>query len=212
MVIITTLWWSNESIAILTRDYALWLTSAALSALPWSASYSYFMPGTHVQFLARIYHVAWLPFGREFNYPIDYTTNAHWNLTASMPKTIKLYTGQLTACLDLCCKIAHLLVHEHCALHRKLVNSHCPESHIFAVGNIVFASCAVQSDSAKECVDKLTYACTGPWHVAAALNGGSYALIHCNNDNWIQKKHASNLSPYPLQLLPLQHINGSNTQ
>lgn len=68
------------------------------------------------------------------------------------------------------------------------------------------------SDSAKECVDKLTYAYTGPWRITATLDGGSYALVHCNNDKCIQKKHASDLSPYHLHLLPLQHLDGSDSQ
>ena len=77
--------------------------------------------------------------GREFNFPIDYTSQAHWNLTASTPKTVNSYVKQLSAHLDLCREIAQLLVHEHRALHRELVNSHRPDPRIFAVGDIVFA-------------------------------------------------------------------------
>jgi hypothetical protein len=74
--------------------------------------------------------------------------------------------------------------------------------------NIVFAWCAVQSNASKECIDKLTYPFTGPWQITASHKGASYELEHCNIPNRKMKKHASDLSPYPLELVPFEPIDG----
>ena len=69
---------------------------------------------------------------------------------------------------------------------------------------------AVRSDAKQGIVDKLQYAFTGPWQVTAVLRGASYELDYCDT-NWKQKKHASDLSPYPAELIPFQPVNGANT-
>ncbi len=136
----------NKGLHIMTnKRSSVWVAMECILLLLY-AWYSCPIPGTDIS-------RSLVAVGSEFNFRINYTTNAHWNLTASMPKTIESYAGQLTACLDLCCKIAQLLIHKHCALHQVLVNSQCPETSIFAVGHIVFARCTVPSDSAKQCVD-----------------------------------------------------------
>lgn len=150
--------------------------------------------------------------GREFSFPIDYSTNAHWNLTHSTPATVEKYSSELASRLQACREIAHLLVHEHRAMHRELIIDSRPSPRIFAVGDIVFARRAVRSDAGKERVDKLTYAYTGPWRITAVLSGGSYSLVHCQNEKRTQKKHASDLSPYPVQLLPMQPVDGPDSR
>ena len=54
-----------------------------------------------------------------------------------------------------------------------------PNPHVYSIVDIVFAQCAVQSNSAKEQVGKLQYAFTGPWVIKAQLKGASYELEHC---------------------------------
>jgi hypothetical protein len=76
----------------------------------------------------------------------------------------------------------------------------------------VFARRATRSDAAKGRVDKLTYAFTGPWRITALLKGASYKLEHCSTPNRKEKKHASDLSPYPLELIPFQPLDGSDTR
>jgi hypothetical protein len=76
----------------------------------------------------------------------------------------------------------------------------------------VFAHHATRSDAAKGRVDKLTYAFTGPWRITALLKGASYELEHCSTPNRKEKKHASDLSPYPLELIPFQQLDGSETR
>ncbi len=42
--------------------------------------------------------------------------------------------------------------------------------------------------------------------------GASYELKHCSTPNCKEKKHASNLSLYPLELIPFKPVDGSDTQ
>jgi hypothetical protein len=83
--------------------------------------------------------------------------------------------------LTACCAIAELLVKEHRAYHHKFINANCPNPWVYAIGDIVFARRAVQSDAWRECVNKLQYAFTGPWKVISVLPGTSYELEHCEN-------------------------------
>jgi hypothetical protein len=57
--------------------------------------------------------------------------------------------------------------------------------------------------------DKLTYPFTGPWQITAKLHGASYELEHCSTKSK-EKKHASDLSPYPIELIPFQPLEGAN--
>lgn len=150
--------------------------------------------------------------GREFSFPIDFSSNAHWNLTHSSPKEIEKYSAGLAMRLSASREIAELLVHEHRAMHREFINSKRPDPRLYKVGDHVFARRAVRSDAGKERVDKLTYAYTGPWRVTGILPGGSYSLVHVKNEKRTQKKHAADLSPYPLHLLPQQHVDGPDSR
>ena len=53
---------------------------------------------------------------------------------------------------------------------------------------------------------------TGPWCVNAILKGASYELVHCNNNKRMEKKHASDLSPYPAELVPFEPVDGADTR
>jgi hypothetical protein len=44
-----------------------------------------------------------------------------------------------------------------------------------------------------------------------AINGALYDLKHCSTPNRKQKKHASDLSPYPIELIPFQPLDGPDT-
>jgi hypothetical protein len=149
--------------------------------------------------------------GREFAFPIDYSTNKHWELTSS-PTSVESYSRDLATRLSALREVAHLLVNEHRAYHRELINSRRPDPRTYSVGDIVFARRATRSDAAKGRVDKLTYAFTGPWRITALLKGASYELEHCSTPNRKEKKHASDLSPYPLELIPFQPLDGSDTR
>ncbi len=135
------------------------------------------------------------------------STNKHWELTSSL-SSIDSYLKDLAVHLSALCEVAQLLVQEHWAYHHKYINSHCPDPHIYSVGDIVFAGCAVWLDASKECADKLSYAFTGPWRITASLKGASYDLKHCSIPNQKMKKHALDMSLYLLELIPFEPIDG----
>jgi hypothetical protein len=145
----------------------------------------------------------------EFAFPIDYSAGKHWELFSS-PSTVTTYSKDLTMRLTTCRAIAELLVKEHCAYHRKFINANRPNPRVYAVGNIVFARQAVWSDARQERVDKLQYAFTGPWKVISVLPGASFELEHCKNAGQKDKKHATNLLPYPPELIPFQPVDGAD--
>jgi hypothetical protein len=116
--------------------------------------------------------------GREFAFPIDYSTEKHWELVSS-PNTVTTYSKDLAKRLAATRKVAELLVKEHRGCHREFINANRPNPWIYAIGDIVFARQAVRSDKRRERVDKLQYAFTGPWKVVSVMPSASYGLEHC---------------------------------
>jgi hypothetical protein len=53
---------------------------------------------------------------------------------------------------------------------------------------------------------------TGPWRIVDSLPGASYKLEFTSNPTWRKKKHASDLSPYPPELIPFQPVDGPDNQ
>jgi hypothetical protein len=148
--------------------------------------------------------------GREFAFPIDYLSSKHWELTSS-PATVESYSKDLAERLGACRKIAMLLVGEQCEWHQELVNSCRWDPHIYFPGDIVFAHHTTCSDAARGWIGKLEYAFTGPWQILEALHGGLYSIEHCHNKKQRDKKHATDLTPYPQELIPFAPINGADT-
>ncbi len=122
------------------------------------------------------------------------------------------YSNDLAVCLSALREVAQLLIQEHQAYHHKFINSCRPDPGIYSVGNIVFAQCAVWLDASKEHVDKLSYPFTGPWCIIASFKGSSYDLENCSIPNRKMKKHSLDLSPYLLELVPFEPINGPDHQ
>ena len=60
--------------------------------------------------------------GREFTFPIDFSSEKHWELTLS-PSTVVLYSKELATRLAACNKVAELLVREQRSYHCKLINA-----------------------------------------------------------------------------------------
>ncbi len=75
----------------------------------------------------------------------------------------------------------------------------------------MFACWAVWSDAIRGRVNKLFYPFTGPWRSIVNLLGASYIIEHCSTKKR-EKWHASDLSPYPAELLPLHPLNGADNQ
>jgi hypothetical protein len=60
--------------------------------------------------------------GREFAFPIVFSSSKHWQLTSS-PATVDTYSKQLAMRLSACHEVAELLVREQRKWHRALINS-----------------------------------------------------------------------------------------
>ena len=149
--------------------------------------------------------------GWEFAFPLDYSSGKHWQLTSS-PNTVKTYSKELAIRLSACREVAELLVCEHHEWHRELINSRWQDPRVYSPGNIVFARRVIRSDASRECVGKLEYKFTGPWRIVASLHGGSYSIKHCLKPSRTEKKHASDLSPYPAELIPFEPVDGADTR
>jgi hypothetical protein len=143
-------------------------------------------------------------------FPIDFSAGKNAELTLATG-TVTSYSRELASHLAACHKVALLLVKEQCCMHRELINSRRPDPWLYSVGNIVFARRATHSDSKQGKVDKLMHPFTGPWQITGTLPGTSYALKHLHNTKRTDKKHASDLSPYPLKLAPFQPLNSADS-
>ncbi len=161
------------------------------------------IPGTY---LSRCF----VTLGREFQFPINFSTNKHWELT-STPASVQSYARDLATHLTASRETAKILVKEQRAMHREFINSRQPHPRLYSVGNIVFAKRAVQSNAARGRVDKLSYPFTGPWKILQKLNRASYEIEHCLTKH-INKKHLSALSPYPSEIIPFKPVNGADNQ
>jgi hypothetical protein len=148
--------------------------------------------------------------GREFAFLIDFSSGKHWQLTSS-PATVESYSKALATGLSACLKIADLLVSETRDWHRALVNSCRPNPCVYLPGNIVFACRAVRLDASKGRVGKLEYEFTRPWQIIESLKGSSYAIEHCLTSTRKEKKHASDLTLYPSELIPFKPVDGADT-
>ena len=53
---------------------------------------------------------------------------------------------------------------------------------------------------------------TGPWRVVEKLPGSSYKLQHCIRMQTFEKKHAASLTPFPIELIPFEPVDGPDNQ
>ena len=149
--------------------------------------------------------------GRVFSFPIDFSASKHLDLT-STPDEVTNYAKTQAQLLSASKDILKVLIEEHRSYHRERINSLRRDPRVFNVDDIVFARRATRSDSKRGKVGKLMYAMTGPWRVVEKLPGGSYRIVHCSNKNRYDKKHASDLYPYPLELVPFEPVDGPDTR
>ena len=86
--------------------------------------------------------------GREFKFPIDYSTSKHLELI-STPPVVQNYAKDQAKLLAASREIAKVLIDERRAMHRELVNAHRSDPIVYNEGDVVFARRTVQSDKAK---------------------------------------------------------------
>jgi hypothetical protein len=68
------------------------------------------------------FSLCFVALGWEFQFPIDFSTNKHWELT-SMPALIQSYVRGLAIHLTASREIAKILVKEQRTMHREFINS-----------------------------------------------------------------------------------------
>ncbi len=68
--------------------------------------------------------------GREFAFPIDFSSDKHWELT-STASTVISYSNKLATRLSACRDVAELLVKEQRAYHREYINARQPDPRIY---------------------------------------------------------------------------------
>jgi hypothetical protein len=100
-----------------------------------------------------------------------------------------------------------LLVSQHCAWHRELINSRQRNPRVYNPNDVVFACHAIWSDASKGCVGKLEFFSLDPSGLSILHN-----IKHCHHPTWRMKKHAADLTPYPAELIPFEPIDGPDTQ
>ena len=130
----------------------------------------------------------------------------------SSPATVESYSKELATRLSSCRAIADILVLEQRDWHCALVNSRRPNPRVYSPGDIVFARRATRSVASKGRVGKLEYKFTGPWRIVKSLRGALYAIEHCHSPSRREKKHASDLTPYPMELIPFEPVDGADTR
>ena len=113
--------------------------------------------------------------GREFNFPIDFSSEQHQILTSS-PLEVSSFATDQARLLKCGQEIAKLLIHAHRAWHREYINQNRPDPQKYAVGDKVFAKRAVKLIKKRGLVGKLMDSYTGPWQICVRGKGSSYQL------------------------------------
>lgn len=151
-----------------------------------------------------------LVLGREFHFPIDFTSRQHITFLVS-PSAVKSYAEEMLGLLEKCQEVYKILIHEHRALHRELRNSQLRDPRKFKVGDRVFARVQVQSKKSKGQVKKLSYRTRGPYKVVKLHPSGSYDLQSMHSPNQVEiKKHGSDLYSCPQIIQPHTHVKSSD--
>ena len=148
--------------------------------------------------------------GREFNFPIDFSTEQHQLLT-STPLKVNSFAADQARLLTCSRELAKELIHSHRAYHREHINKMRPDPRVYSIGDHVFAKRAVKSDKRRGLVGKLMNEFTGPWVITAKLKGSSYEIRH-KSSGVFSKRHAAHISPYPDQLLPFMPVDGPDNR
>jgi len=92
--------------------------------------------------------------GREFQFPIDFSSEQHQMLTSS-PVRVSEFAKEQARLLECGRAIAKELINFHRSWHREYVNSLRPDPKLYSVGDRVFAKRAVKSDKKRGLVGKI---------------------------------------------------------
>ena len=148
-----------------------------------------------------------LTVGREFHFPIDFTSNAHITYNVDITH-VKSFADDLTDLLYKCHEVYKHLISEHRALHREYRKSQLQNLRKFHEGDYVFTNVQIQSKQSTGTVRKLSYVKRGPYKIIKLWPSGSYTLQ--NSTGTTIKKHGSDLYLCPKELIPFNPINTSD--
>ena len=148
--------------------------------------------------------------GREFHFPIDFTSRQHLTWDTSYAN-VTAYADVTLELLEKCREVYKVLIHEHRAYHRELRNAQVSKPHKFKKDDIVFTRVQVQSNKARGIVKKLQYVTRGPYRVINTLKSGSYELLLSNGKSTaVIKKHGNEVFNCPREITPHQHLDCSD--
>jgi hypothetical protein len=195
----------NSSIIVFNNDHKsnrVFVEGAMMCCYAWNSAP---VAGTD---LSR----ALLVLGREFHFPIDFTTRQH--LTFNVTTTgIKSYAADMLDLMEKCQQVYKLLIHEQRTYHRELRNAQIRHPRKYQLGDRVFARVQVQSKMSKGQVRKLTYRTRGPYKITKLYPSGSYDLKLLRSPSQVViKKHGADLYPCPQLIKPYPHVRSSDYQ
>ena len=148
--------------------------------------------------------------GREFHFPIDFSAEQHHMLT-STPAKLKSFAGEQAQNLKACRLICETLIKHHRNYHREHANLSRDLPKKYSLGDFAFSRRSVKSDKSKGVVAKVKSPYTGPWEITKVLPGSSYEIRHKFSGE-LGKRHAAHLSPFPLQLVPFEPVDGADNR
>ena len=116
-----------------------------------------------------------LAVGREFQFPIDFTSRYHITYDTDESQ-VRKYADELCDLLTKSREIYEILISEHRAMHREYRNAQLNQVRKFKTGDIVFTNVQVQSRKSSGTVAKLAYIRRGPYKIIKSFSSGTYQL------------------------------------
>jgi hypothetical protein len=134
-----------------------------------------------------------LTVGREFHFPIDFTTNRNFSFDAT-DKSTKSYAAEMTDLLQKCRIIYVMLIAEHRAAHREYRNAQINKLREFKFNDIVFTIVQeeVQSKQGSGMVKRLAHVKRGPYRIVKDYKSGATSYSQLMGD---QKQRSKSMAP-----------------
>jgi hypothetical protein len=153
---------------------------------------------------------ALLVLGREFHFPINFTTRQH--LTFNVTKSgMQSYASNMLDLLEKCQQVYKLLIYEQQTYHWELWNSQIHHLRKVKIGTVCLLAFKFRASNQKNQVQKLAYRTRGPYTVTRLYPSGSYDLTSMKSlSQVIIKKHGGDLYPCPQIIKPFPYVKSSD--
>jgi hypothetical protein len=83
---------------------------------------------------------------------------------------------------------------------------------VWKKGDIEFTRCTAKSNATAGRFGKLMFPVIGHWEIFEDSTGDLFKIQHCFDKDRVDKKHASNLSVYPLELINFEPVDGRDNR